>query len=572
MANLAIEVRCARLGELLVETGLINTQQLQKALQVQQETGKFLGETLVSLGFISPNDLGPCLKAITGFPFIHLGETYVDLGVAHELSDAVARRMKALPFQKKQEGICVALADPLDVSALDELRRRFNQRILPYLALESDLLEAIERVYRQRPRAASVLQEMDGQTPEAELSTDELLGMAEDAPIVRLVNGLIQDAIAGGVSDIHIEPQETTVRVRFRQDGLLYDQMTLPRGHYAAVISRIKILAHMNIAERRRPQDGRFVMHGENGEVYDLRISTIPVIYGEKVVMRLLKKTGILTSPDKLGLLPEQRAIFDKMTRQAYGILLVTGPTGSGKTTTLYSILNRINQTERNISTIEDPVEYHLNGVNQMQVMPQIGITFASGLRALMRQDPDVIMVGEIRDKETAETAIQAALTGHLVLSTLHTNDAPGAIVRLQNMGIEPFLISSALIGVIGQRLVRTVCPHCRELFPPPPGLLDSLGIRLPNGFRPVLARGAGCPRCGGRGMRGRTALFELMPMSETLRQMALQQRPGSDLQRQAKLEGMITMREAGLRRVVEGITTPDELSRVLTVEHGEGN
>lgn len=417
-----------------------------------------------------------------------------------------------------------------------------------------------------------MLQEMDSQATEAELSTDELLGMAEDAPIVRLVNGLIQDAIAGGVSDIHIEPQETMVRVRFRQDGLLYDQMTLPRGHYAAVISRIKILAHMNIAERRRPQDGRFVIHGENGEVYDLRVSTIPVIYGEKVVMRLLKKTGILTSPDKLGLLPEQQAIFDRMTRQAYGILLVTGPTGSGKTTTLYSILNRINQTERNISTIEDPVEYHLNGVNQMQVMPQIGITFASGLRALMRQDPDVIMVGEIRDKETAETAIQAALTGHLVLSTLHTNDAPGAIVRLQNMGIEPFLISSALIGVIGQRLVRTICPHCREVFPPPPGLLDSLGIRLPNGFRPVLARGTGCPRCGGRGMRGRTALFELMPMSETLRQMALQQRPGSDLQRQARLEGMITMREAGLRRVVEGLTTPDELSRVLAVEHEEGS
>lgn len=567
MANLAIEVRCARLGELLVETGLITSAQLQKALQVQKETGQFLGETLFALGFISPNDLGPCLKAVTGFPFVYLSETYVDMRLAHVLPDAVAKRFRALPFQKRTEGVCVALADPLDVSATDELRRRFNQRILPYLALEKDLMEAIERVYSQRPRAASVLEEIDVNSAEPDLSTDELVGLAEDAPIVRLVNGLIQDAIAGGVSDIHIEPQENGVRVRFRQDGLLYDQMNLPRGHYAAVISRIKILSHMNIAERRRPQDGRFVFQGENGDVYDLRVSTIPVLYGEKVVMRLLKKTGILTTPDRLGLLPEQRAVFDRMTCQSYGMILVTGPTGSGKTTTLYSVLNRINQTERNISTIEDPIEYHLQGVNQMQVMPQIGITFASGLRALMRQDPDVIMVGEIRDKETAETAIQAALTGHLVLSTLHTNDAPGAIVRLQNMGIEPFLISSALIGVIGQRLVRTVCPNCRELFPPPPGLLSSLGICLPEGVRPMLARGTGCPRCSGRGMRGRTALFELMPMSEALRQMALQQRPGTELQRQARKEGMITMREAGLRKLVEGLTTPEELNRVLAVE-----
>lgn len=570
MSSLAIGVRCARLGEMLVEAGLIDAKQLLQALEVQKESGQFLGEVLVSLGFIKAAELGPCLKIVTGFPFVSLGEVPIDPEAALLLPEQIAKRMRALPFCFRHETVCVAMADPLDLSAVDELRARLNRRIAPYLALDSDLQESMTRIYSGGQRARSVLDEIDdGDSIGQDLSVDELVGMAEDAPIVRLVNSIIQDAASNGSSDIHIEPQEHGVRVRFRQDGILYDQMTIPRAHLPAVISRIKIMAHLNIAERRRPQDGRFVFNDEHGESFDLRVSSIPLIYGEKIVMRVLKKTGTFGSLDKMGLLPEQRSLFDRFVQRSHGILLITGPTGSGKSTTLYSILNRINQTSRNINTIEDPVEYHLQGINQMQVMPQIGITFAAGLRTLMRQDPDVIMVGEIRDKETAETAIQAALTGHLVLSTLHTNDAPGALVRLQNMGIEPFLISSALIGVIGQRLVRTICPHCKQPAHHDRHALEDMGIVFTEGFTPKLMKGVGCQKCGGRGMSGRTAIYEVMSMSDTLRTMSLERRSGAEIRAQAIKEGMITMRDAGIRKLIEGYTTTEEITRVLFTEEG---
>jgi type IV pilus assembly protein PilB len=444
-----------------------------------------------------------------------------------------------------------------------------NRKIVPCLSFSSDFTEVINRIYDGKSAAQSVLDEIEESAPaEPDLSLDDLVGMSEDAPIVRLVNSILHSAINSGASDIHIEPQEFVVRVRFRQDGILYDQMQFTRQHLAAVVSRLKVMARLNIAERRRPQDGRFVFKSENGSPYDLRVNLMPLIYGEKVVMRVLDKSGSFACVDKLGLFPEQRETFERFIQRPNGIVLVTGPTGSGKSTTLYAALNSINDSTRNINTVEDPVEFNLPGVNQVQVHHQIGMNFAAGLRALVRQDPDVIMVGEIRDKETAEIAIQAALTGHLVLSTLHTNDAPGALVRLQNMGVEPFLLSSAIIGVIGQRLLRTVCTNCKETEPAHTSILDAFGIKVhPLAPPPILASGAGCPKCGGRGMRGRTAVYELMPMSETLRDLTLKRCAGAQLREQAIAEGMLTMRESGLRKALEGYTTLEEVTRVLFSE-----
>lgn len=566
--RITVRNRTARLGEQLIADGLINEQQLRQALEHQRQTGAFLGETLVSLGLLSPANLGPYLEAATGFPFVQLAEQSVDLEAARAVPEHIARRRNLLLFAEQGEECWVAMADPLDLAAVDEIRARLNRRIVPFLALRSDLQDAINRTYDVRQKALSVLDEMGSAGPvDLELSVDELVGLAEDAPIVRLVNSIIHGAITAGSSDIHIEPQEHNVRVRYRTDGLLYDQMTIPRHHHAAVVSRIKIIARLNIAERRRPQDGRFSFRDNSGNEYDLRVSVIQTIYGEKVVLRLLEKSGSLASLEKLGFYPEQRQIFEGFIRRPHGIVLVTGPTGSGKSTTLYGALTRINDSTLNITTIEDPVEYHLPGINQVQVNPKIGCTFASGLRSLVRQDPDVIMVGEIRDAETAEIAVQAALTGHLVLSTLHTNDAPSALVRLLNMGIEPYLLSTTIIGTVAQRLVRTICAHCKETRPASLATIEALGIPMRDSQPPILAVGRGCPRCGGRGMKGRTAVFEVMPMTDALRDLVLKRSGGPILRGQAIAEGMTTMHESAVRKVLDGITTPDEVARVLYAE-----
>ena len=498
-----------------------------------------------------------------GYPFIELTGLDIDMAVARTISERLARRRMILPFRVEGEVIEVAMADPLDLATLDELKARFRQQVRPFLSFSSDLTEAINRVFDVRHKAASALKDI----PELaaisnELSVDDLVGLAEDAPIVRLVNSIIQGAITGGASDIHIEPQEDDVRVRYRLDGLLFDQMLIPRNHLAAVVSRIKIMSRLNIAERRRPQDGRFTALDEFEREFDFRVSVMPAIYGEKVVLRVLEKSNSLASLSKLGFFPDQQAEFEKMIHRPHGIVLVTGPTGSGKSTTLYASLQMINSPTMNINTIEDPVEYHLKGVNQIQVNPKIGVTFSTGLRTLVRQDPDVIMVGEIRDFETAEIAIQAALTGHLVLSTLHTNDAPGALVRLQNMGVEPFLISSAVLGVVGQRLVRTVCPGCRQQIEPSKEIREALDLGNAK-----ISRGAGCSRCGKRGMRGRSATYEIMPMTAPIRDMVLERRSGAELKELAVAEGMKTMRQVGRQKVIDGITTPEEIIRVLFAE-----
>ncbi|MCW3095369.1 MAG: type ii secretion system protein e [Chthonomonadaceae bacterium] len=556
------------MGERLVAQGLINERQLAQALEYQQETRMFLGQALVSLGFLTMATVGPTLEETSGFPYVDLSSTDIDMDAARLLPEALAREKKVLLFAATDTVACVAMIDPLNLTLVDDLRGRLNRRIEPYVVFETDLLDAIGRVYDIRMRTQKVLDEIaEAPIVDPELSIDTLIGLAEDAPIVRLVNSLIQSAVSGGASDLHIEPQEKGVRIRFRQDGVLYEQATIPRQHLPAVASRIKIMASMNIAERRRPQDGRINFRSANGLQYDLRVSSLPLIYGEKIVMRVLAKNSSFANSATLGFFPPQKALFETFIRQAHGLMLVTGPTGSGKSTTLFAALNQINDSTRNINTVEDPVEYNVPGVNQMQVNAQIGVTFAAGLRTLLRQDPDVVMVGEIRDKETAEMAVQAALTGHLVLSTLHTNSAAGALTRLLNMGIEPFLITSSLIGTIGQRLLRTICPHCKEPGPVDHAKLAMLGCSDPNKIPQTLPVGRGCEKCGGRGMKGRTAVYELMPMTDVIREMVMRNAPTESIHHQAVSAGMLTMRNAGLEKVLMGQTTPDELLRVLFSE-----
>ncbi|MCS6776532.1 MAG: GspE/PulE family protein [Chloroherpetonaceae bacterium] len=561
--------RSSHLGEQLVADGHITQEQLEEALARQVQHRKRLGETLLQMGYISPAVLGRYLEAATRCQFLELADYPIDFEVAQQINEQRARRLRALPVRDRGEDVLVAMSDPLDLAAIDELQALLNRRVTPVLVFEADLNDAINRVFDVTRRAQGIIDEIGKESApawEIEENEDDLLASAQEGPVVRLVNSIIAGAIACDASDIHIEPQEDRVRVRYRIDGILADQMTIPVNYRAAVISRIKIMARCNIAERRRPQDGRILFKG-SGRDNDLRVSIMPTVFGEKAAIRILERTKTLNNLEQMGFFPEQYRLFDHFIRRPHGMILVTGPTGSGKSTTLQAALARINSPEINISTIEDPVEYLVPGVNHTQVDPKIGVTFASGLRTLVRQDPDVIMVGEIRDRETAEIAIQAALTGHLVFSTLHTNDAPGAITRLINMGVEPFLIASALLCSVAQRLVRTVCSFCREEFPATASMLEALGVPHTEGFQPMLARGRGCPKCAQRGLKGRTAVFEIMPMTEEIRELTLRRESSAVIGEMARRQGMKTMREMGVRKVLQGVTTMEEVTRVLSAE-----
>lgn len=556
-----------KLGERLLADGIIDEEQLRQGLERQRVTGQFLGETLFGLGVVSSAQIGKYLEDVTGFPFIDLTEATVDPTVASFIPEEYARRRHVLPFRDRDGSIDVAMIDPLNIAVVDDLRSRIGRPIVPFLAFANDIDDSIKRAFDATRKALSVLEEIGGTSQDAEFSIETLLGLAEDAPIVRLVSSIVQGAIGAGASDIHIEPAESNVRVRYRLDGILYEQMTIPRSHLAATISRLKIMSNLDISERRRPQDGRFAASDPAGRGFDVRLSIMPTVYGEKAVMRLLAKSSAYGTMDKLGFFPEQKDAFEKFIRRPHGIILVTGPTGSGKSTTLYAALQSINDPGLNINTIEDPVEYKLPGVNQVQVNHRIGVTFATGLRTLVRQDPDVILVGEIRDAETAEIAVQAALTGHLVLSTLHTNDAPGALIRLQNMGVEPYLISSSVIGVVGQRLLRTICPSCKETTPTTREIQEAYALTGHTNPLPVVAHGRGCKRCGNRGVRGRSAVYEIMPMTDTIRDGVLKGFSGNLLMDIAVQEGMSTMLESGWRKVVDHVVPPSEVLRVLTHE-----
>ena len=559
-----------RLGERLLDGGLLTTQQLEQALMAQQRSGALLGETLVTLGMVKPKDLGPVLGQALGVEFINPRDCEVSQEIVDLIPESFIRERHVMPLRIDEGRLYVATSDPLDLSVLDDLRLIASMPVIPLLSLERDLLAAINTHFDSRRHAEQAIRDIDAERvangdSAAEPSAEELSTLASDAPVVRLVNSVINGAASQGASDIHLEPQREDMRVRYRVDGMLYDQMTIPRGHQAAVVSRVKIMGRMNIAERRLPQDGRIALN-VHGREYDLRVSSMPSIFGEKVVMRLLEKSSMRLPFEGLGFLPEQQETFEWLLARPYGMILVTGPTGSGKSTTLYAALATINEPHRNIITIEDPVEYQLAGITQTEVNPKVGMTFARGLRTMVRQDPDIIMVGEIRDLETAEIAVQAALTGHLVFSTLHTNDAPGSLVRLGNMGVEAFLISSSVIGVLAQRLVRLICPSCRQFYTPSPEVLASLtnGHTLPADT--MLARGAGCQECSYVGYRGRTAIYEVMKVSDAIQEMVLEHKSGPALREQARKEGMKTMKESALEKAIQGLTTAEEILRVIYV------
>ncbi len=561
-----------RLGELLCAQGVLNETDLDAALEVQVERGGLLGEILVGQRTITERQLLAALGEQLDIPLL---ESIDDANVPDDLIAPLpinfAKQFKLLPIAQKDDGtVVVATSEPLAVAALDDLATLIDASIELTLSTSDEIVQAINQVYdRGTAHAAAAMEDLEDEdldtfAQDFEEAVD-LLDSEDEAPIIRLVNSLISQAIKEHASDIHIEPGERDLVVRFRIDGILYEKIRPPKRLQASIISRIKIQAELNIAEKRLPQDGRIRIKMAGKDV-DIRVATVPTAYGERITMRLLDRSSILLDLTDLGFTPDTHATMSGLIKKSHGIILVTGPTGSGKTTTLYACLSAINRPDLNILTIEDPVEYQLNGVSQTQVQSKIDLTFASGLRSFLRHDPDVIMVGEIRDLETAEIAIQAALTGHLVLSTIHTNDAPGAITRLVDMGVEPFLVASSVIGILAQRLVRTLCPDCKVEYEASEEEILELGLSPERvGPNPKFWRGEGCPSCLGTGYQGRLGIYELMTPTDEVRQLILQNVDSNTIKQKAKTQGMRTLRDDGAQKVLAGITSSAEVLRVTT-------
>jgi type IV pilus assembly protein PilB len=558
-----------RLGELLVREKLISLQQLRQAQDEQRKSGTNLGYTLAKLGYISDGEITNFLSAQYRVPAVNLDEYELDPGVLKLVSKEVCDKHKCVPLSRSGNALIVAMADPTNLHAIDDIKFLTGFNVEPVVASETAITGAIERGYNLGANAYDDIikefgdEEVDFGVEEQDFNVLELEKAAEDAPVVRLVNALLLNAIKKGASDIHVEPYERKLRIRYRIDGVLLDEMEPPIKWKAAIASRLKIMASLDIAERRLPQDGRIKLKLGGGKEMDFRVSVLPTIWGEKIVLRLLDKSNLQLDMTKLGFDVGPLGDFKWAINQPWGMVLVTGPTGSGKTTTLYSALSELNKTEVNISTAEDPVEYNLPGINQVQMHDEIGLNFAASLRSFLRQDPDIIMVGEIRDFETAEIAVKAALTGHLVLSTLHTNDAPSTISRLLNMGVEPFLITASVNLVLAQRLARKVCLDCRTPFRPDPDQLRDFGFNDQQASTPQLLRGAGCKNCNNSGFKGRVALYEVMRFTESLKEMVLQGASTAELKTAAIKNGMKTLRAAGIEKILAGITTMEEVGRV---------
>jgi type IV pilus assembly protein PilB len=567
------------IGQILLERGIVTQAQLDQALGIQKNTGEKLGAILVDLGFVKERDVLRAYAEQLGIEFLDLDKVRVDESAVRTIPQNLAQRYNALPVQRNGDKLVVAMVDPTNVFAIDDMRLVTGLEIVPMLAASEDI-GALHRSSGDTGVTDETLQTAlqalgvggganpaDTATTVSGMGTDEDLDrvkeLAEEVPIIRVVNVLIGTAIKDRASDIHVEPDRRGVRVRYRVDGVLHETMTIPRYVHAPLISRIKIMADMNIAERRLPLDGRIHVRQE-GKDYDLRVSTLPTVFGEKAVMRILDQSSILIGLNKLGLSPEVQADLESLIVQPNGMILSSGPTGSGKTTTQYAVLNKINSVEKNILTIEDPVEYQLPGVNQVTVNRKAGLTFANAMRHFVRQDPDIIMVGEIRDLETAEIAVQASLTGHLVLSTLHTNDAPSAVTRLVDMGVEPFLISASVVGVVAQRLGRRICTNCKEPYKPPLEALTRVGFRVPSGEDVVFYRGRGCELCKHTGYYGRVGIFELMIMSEEIQDLIVKRAPVSEIKEASLAAGMRTLKQDGFQKVMEGMTTIEEVMRVI--------
>jgi type IV pilus assembly protein PilB len=552
-----------QLGQVLIDQGLISPAQLHEAAEEQRATGRSLGRILVASGAIAERDLVTALAAQVGMEFVDISEIDVDPRAVTMVAPALARRHALLPIRFEDGKLVVAMSDPSNVVAMDDIRTVTKMDVKAVIATRDSVLDGIERYAAM----ADDIEAMAGDLAGAEDDNEDLASLTavtEEAPIVKFVNLLISQAVADGASDIHIEPGERDLRVRYRIDGVLHEVMRSPKTIQSGVISRLKIMAEVDIAERRVPQDGRISLT-VGGKAIDLRFSTLPTVHGEKVVMRILDKTSVMLTLDDLGFLDHNEHRFQQSYNKPYGMILVTGPTGSGKSTTLYATLNVLNQPGVNCITTEDPVEYQLPGISQVQVNNKVGLTFASALRSILRQDPDIILVGEMRDRETAQIGVEAALTGHLVLSTLHTNDAPSAVTRLTEMGIEPFLVGSALDCVLAQRLARRVCSKCVEMITPDAAMLKAAGFDDETvEARPPIPRAVGCTACSNTGYRGRLALHEVMTVSEEIERMAVGRASSEDLGRVAVEQGMRPLRADGLAKVLLGRTTVEEIGRVV--------
>jgi type IV pilus assembly protein PilB len=568
-----------RIGDLLLKAGLISDQQLGEALQLQKTSGGKLGYNLVKLGYVKDEDITSLLSEQYGVPAIHLEHFEIDESILRHIPSEVAQKYLIMPIERTGATLTVAMADPSNVFALDDIRFITGYQVEPVVASEASIREAIERYYgsshdmQLKDVMDQVTQEeQQGAAGELEIAeedegidTADMEAASQDAPVVRLCNLILTDSVRKGASDIHIEPYEKDFRVRFRVDGILQEVLRPPQKLKEAIISRLKILAKLDIAEKRLPQDGRIKMRmkldGKAKEI-DYRVSTVPVLFGEKVVLRLLDKEGLKLDLTKLGFEPESMEKFKRNIEKPYGMVLVTGPTGSGKTNTLYSAVGQLNTPETNIMTAEDPVEFNIVGCNQVQMKEAIGLNFASALRAFLRQDPNIILVGEIRDFETAEISVKASLTGHLVLSTLHTNDAPSTISRLMNMGIEPFLVATAVNIIQAQRLIRRICKECKEPISLPKKALLDLGFTEEESETVKVMKGRGCPACNGTGQKGRIALMEVMEMTDNIRELVLMGSNAVELRKAAIEGGMITLRRSGLIKIAAGVCSVEEVVR----------
>lgn len=554
-----------RLGDILIAAGLLTEQQLQKALTMQKMTKERLGEILVNENFVTEQDIVQILSQQLKIPYVDLSIYPLELKAAVCIPDHMAYKHHILPIKKEEGKITLAMADPLNLLAIEDVEILTSCQVEPVIVRSGELQKKIQEVFEDKNSVEKIVKDLDDLYTQEDAGNEIAEEDVDSFPVVRLVNSLLQQAVRERASDVHLEPQEKEVYIRFRVDGVLLERMTWPKHLYGSIVSRIKISGEMDIAERRLPQDGRSRVKIDNQE-FDLRISTLPTIFGEKVVIRVLRKDSLSLKLEELGYSPKILPKLVDLYKKPYGMLLVTGPTGSGKTTTLYSILQDLNSIEQNIITIEDPVEYQLARVNQVQVNNKAGLTFANALRSFLRQDPDIIMVGELRDEETVRIGIQAALTGHFVLSTLHTNDTAGTVSRLLDMGIEPFLITSSLLGVAAQRLARKICPHCKEEYTLEYELAEKIGLQVSDLHNVTVCRGKGCSQCNGTGYRGRIALGEVLVITPTIRELILQRASADQIKAQALKEGLITLYDSGVEKVLEGATTVEELFRVTLV------
>jgi len=562
-----------RLGPMLVKDGLITQEQLTQATELQGQTGKELDDSLLELGLIDAERLAEAFGKYLNVAYINLAEYKIESEMTKILPERLVRRYGVIPVKLEKKVLSLAMSDPTDMMAIDEIKLISNYQITPAIASKKEIARAIDQYFgiQQAVRQTLIdmrLEEKTTAKTKKEAPTTEVEAVAaavEETPVIRLVDTILTGGVNAKASDIHMEPQEPEMRVRYRIDGILRDIMTIPRAVESSVISRVKVLADMDIAEHRKPQDGHISIKLDK-KGYDLRVSSISTVAGEKIVMRILDRSAALFKLEKLGFSQDNLKTFKSLSEMPFGIILVTGPTGSGKTTTLYALLNQMDTIADNIMTVEDPVEYRLPGINQAQINPLAGVTFASALRSMMRQDPDTIMVGEIRDFETSEMAIHSALTGHLVFSTLHTNDASSALTRLIDMGVEPFLVSSSVIGVLAQRLVRTICKDCKQVYEPSEEEIKTLGIE-PKGEKLTFAKGKGCSYCHQSGFRGRVGVYELLKVTDEVRGLVLKREASSTIKKVAMEQGMKTLRQSGIRKIIEGVSTPDEVNRVVSLE-----